>query len=125
VKIPHGGIFYASQIRSAHPHRPDLTPRKNIRQYSGALSERTRNSLDLGFLVQGVLAVPLAVFHQFQLFLHRLTVLAGRVISSFALTAGEGYDFNGLLFRGHGVFLSSLGLRRIRSDSLPPPHGGN
>lgn len=43
--------------------------------------------------MQGMLAVPLAVLHELQFFLHGLAVLFGRIVTALAFRALEGDDF--------------------------------
>jgi hypothetical protein len=51
--------------------------------------------------VEGVLAIPLAVFHELKLLLHGLAVFAGGVIPALAFRALQGDDFYRLFLRSH------------------------
>jgi hypothetical protein len=51
--------------------------------------------------MKGMLAIPLAVLHEFKLFLRSLAVFRGRVIAALALGAGEGDYLDGLFLGGH------------------------
>ena len=64
-------------------------------------------SLDLGFLVKSVLAIPLAVLHELQLFLLGLAVLGRGIVPALALGARKGDDLYGLFLGGHASFLSA------------------
>jgi hypothetical protein len=55
---------------------------------------RSGELLDLGFSVQGVFPVKLAIFVEFELILNISSVLCGGVVSSFAFGALECYQLD-------------------------------
>ena len=77
---------------------------------TGALAIRATGlswSLDFGFPVQCVLAIELAVLHQFELSLEIPAVFGGRVVPPFAFRALQRYELH--CFRlGHAAPLARV-----------------
>jgi hypothetical protein len=91
---------------------PICNPTSSIPDREGADTSKVPAYMSLLYFclfVESVLAIPLAILHELELFLLSLAVLGCRIIATLALGTGKGDNFDILLLCSH-----DRSLRRIK-----------